>query len=297
MTEEKVETQKTELALAKQTAFGEKGLQVNSLEQASLVARTFISSGLVPKSFDSPAKVIVAIQAGREMGFGLFESLTKLHVVNGRVGMEAKAMKAKALQSGKCKSWKEEKIGVKGEDDEGYRITVERSDGQSGSVEFIWQEAVAAGLDGKDTYKKYADDMLWNRAVAKACRRWFDDIIFGVYTPEELVALPPEDSPQNFTETEKTVSEKVSAEMGQKPIEADFEQPHGTEVVQIPPSALSPEQFQEPAKPKTKKAKAIDKASQYYCELCKANFKGDACDSDEKGIYHSECGYEVSEIK
>ena len=183
------ETKNENTSIARQMVFNSGGIEIKNLEEAKLVAQTFISSQLVPKHFDTPAKVIVAIQVGREMGFTLMESLMKLHIINGKIGLEAKAMKAKALQSGKCKTWKEEKIGVAGEDSEGYRITVERTDGSGGSVEFTWQEAIVAELISKDAYKKYGDDMLWNRATSKCCRRWFDDILFGVYTDEELRSI------------------------------------------------------------------------------------------------------------
>ncbi len=178
---------------------GAAGIEPANLAEAKLIAETFISSQLVPKSFDTPAKIIVAYQAGKEMGMGLWESLTKLYVVNGRVGMEAKSMKGKALNSGKCRKWTEEKIGVVGEESEGYRITVERTDGSSGSVEYTWRDAMDAGLVGKDTYKKFADDMLWNRATSKCCRRWFEDVIYGVYTPEELQAIPPDQAYEPVT--------------------------------------------------------------------------------------------------
>lgn len=178
---------KTENAIvASQMQFNGGGLEVRTLTDMKLVAETFITSGLVPKHFNTTAKIIVAIQAGREMGFGFWESLTKLHVVNGRIGMEAKAMKAKALASGKCKVWKEEKIGTPGETDEGYEITIEREENQGGSVTFTRQDAITAGLANKENWKNYPDDMLWNRATSKACRRWFDDVIYVVYTPDEL---------------------------------------------------------------------------------------------------------------
>jgi recombinational DNA repair protein RecT len=52
------------------------------------------------------------------------------------------------------------------------------------------KDAKAAGLDGKDVWKKYPRNMLFGRAMTNGCR-WYCPDIFGgksVYTPEELNA-------------------------------------------------------------------------------------------------------------
>lgn len=271
--------------VAAKMSFNGAGLEVKTLTDMKLVAETFISSGLVPKSFNTAAKVIVAMQAGREMGFGFWESLMKLHVVNGRVGMEAKAMKAKALASGKCKSWKEEKVGETGKPTEGYKITVERAEGWGGEATFTSQDATAAGLANKDNWKNYRDDMLWNRTVSKTCRRWFDDVIFTIYTPEELESIKIEDVSNEVGLGVDALKERIDQK--KKPVKVNSKT-----VAAEPPAETEP--------PPTEK-----EPTGYHCKHCIKDYPGTAKelvatnvleDRGEGILTCAECGIEVQPI-
>jgi hypothetical protein len=54
-----------------------------------------------------------------------------------------------------------------------------RDNGDTMTAEFTHEMAVAAGLAGKQNYKKHPDDMMWARAVSKLCRRLFADCFAG----------------------------------------------------------------------------------------------------------------------
>jgi hypothetical protein len=51
---------------------------------------------------------------------------------------------------------------------------------------FTVEEAEAAQLLGKETWKKHRKDMLWARAVSQVARFFFPDSIKGLYTPDEI---------------------------------------------------------------------------------------------------------------
>jgi hypothetical protein len=54
-----------------------------------------------------------------------------------------------------------------------------------GTYTFTWNDAVAAGLDKQGTYVKFPADMLGWKAVARAVRFAFPDVIMG-YLPDEI---------------------------------------------------------------------------------------------------------------
>jgi hypothetical protein len=59
--------------------------------------------------------------------------------------------------------------------------------GVEGRATFDMQDAQQAGLAEKDIWQKYRQDMLFNRALARAQRRYAPDLFAGsVYTPGEL---------------------------------------------------------------------------------------------------------------
>jgi hypothetical protein len=55
-----------------------------------------------------------------------------------------------------------------------------------GTFEFTWDDAVAAGLAEQDTYVEYPKDMLYWRAVSRAAKFAFPEVITGVLLPEEI---------------------------------------------------------------------------------------------------------------
>ena len=64
-----------------------------------------------------------------------------------------------------------------------------------GQSSFSIDEAQAAGLAGKDNWKKYPSDMLFARALTRGARRYAPGIFGGapIYTPEEMGVDTDED--------------------------------------------------------------------------------------------------------
>jgi hypothetical protein len=73
-----------------------------------------------------------------------------------------------------------------------YEFTrlIKRADGkyieQKAKTSFSIKDSVAAGLDEKDNWKKYPSAMLDARAFMKGAREVASDIIFGLYSVDEL---------------------------------------------------------------------------------------------------------------
>jgi hypothetical protein len=136
-------------------------------------------------------------------------SLKNINIISGQVACNAQLMLSLALRNGVT-------YEVKEESDTGAKIEFRRGD-MSYVSEFSKKDAEAAGLTGKDNWKKYPKDMYFWRCVAKGIRRVAPDAVMGLYTPDEItegkyidvIDVPPEpDKMQTpLSELAKTVAE------------------------------------------------------------------------------------------
>lgn len=172
------------------------GLVLRNLADMKLAAETFINSNLVPSHFDSGAKVIVALQAGAELGFKPWQSLNQLHVVSGRVGISSTAIGGLIRSSGKCKYMKQHYKGKEGTDEFAAIVESKRiDDPTTHTTIFSVADAKTAQLwgKGKDNWTKYPKEMLMWRALSKHGRAFYGDVLCGFYTAEELSEIHPPD--------------------------------------------------------------------------------------------------------
>ncbi len=112
-------------------------------------------------------------------------ALRDYHVISGRPSMKSDAMLARFQQAGGSVKWSRyDEAGVSGV----------FSHPAGGSVEITWtiEQAKAANLSGKDVWKAYPRAMLRARCISEGIRTVFPACIVGVYTPEEVDAMPAE---------------------------------------------------------------------------------------------------------
>lgn len=105
------------------------------------------------------------------------------HVISGRPSMKADAMLARFQQAGGSVKWtRYDESAVSGV----------FSHPQGGSVEITWnmEQAKRANLSGKDVWKAHPRAMLRARCISEGIRTVFPACIVGVYTPEEIQAMP-----------------------------------------------------------------------------------------------------------
>ena len=187
--------------LAKTISFGDQGLEIQNMAQATLVADTMIASGLVPEGFRSTAKIIVAAQAAKELGKPLWWGLNNLYVIHGKVGISSAAVAGLILGSGKCVLWEVASVGTFPEDDFKIIIRSKRKDFENTCLtEFSIADAKTAGLWDKGTWKQYPKTMLTWRATAFHGRLHWSDVLAGQYTDAELTDVgPPLGAPECAT--------------------------------------------------------------------------------------------------
>jgi hypothetical protein len=159
--------------------------QMNALTAA---ATALHQSGFF-RDVTSQAQAMVKVMAGAEIGLPPFASMSGIHIVQGKPVLGANLVATL----------------VKNDPRYDYRVKEANNDrcvlewyegGQRvGESAFTMSEANAAGLTNKPTWKAYASDMLFARALTRGARRYAPGIFGGapIYTPEEMGVDTDED--------------------------------------------------------------------------------------------------------
>ena len=237
-------SEETQVAKVPEAKIGPMGIEVSTLEQMWWLSNRIIQSGLAPKDCKNAADLVVRAQYGMSVGLSFMQSIQCVANVNGRPSLWGHQVLGLITASGKCKSWTETVIGTDPtKDDYTVRITTERRDMEGVRiVEFSTAEARRAGLMNKDLYKTYPKDMLRHRAVARAAKQVYADVLSGLsVAEEERDIIDVTSQPAEATEAPKTlddVADAVVAKRGRKTKEEKPEAP--VEVVAEPATEEAP---------------------------------------------------------
>ena len=149
------------------------------------VAQKIANTPFVPTAFrGKPESVYAAVLYGEELGLGPMQSLTQIHVIEGKPSLAPEGMRGLVLKAG-------HRIDVKVAANDRVVLYGKRSDsGSEATVEWTMKDAQLAGLAGRGAWKTYPRAMLMARATSELCRMLFADIIAGLsYTPEEVLSI------------------------------------------------------------------------------------------------------------
>lgn len=195
-------------------AFGSRGVQLTSLEDAYRFAKYVAASGLAPKSFHTAEQVLVAVQWGAEVGFSPMQALQGIPVINGRPSIMVEPAMALAMASGLLIQRHDRFEG------EGLTrtaiVALVRKGGMAIERRFSVEDAKRAKLDGKDIWKGYPDRMLYARALGYALKDLFPDVLRGMAVAETLDEFGHEPA-------ERNVTPRRPAELGPDPLLAQLE--------------------------------------------------------------------------
>lgn len=128
------------------------------------------------------AQAMVKVMAGAEIGLPPFASMSGIHIVNGKPTLGANLI-ATLVKNDPRYDYR-----VKQADNRACILTWYEGGKAVGESGFTIEEANAAGLTGKQTWKAYASDMLFARALTRGARRYAPGIFGGapIYTPDEM---------------------------------------------------------------------------------------------------------------
>lgn len=157
------------------------------LNTAHKLATQIADTDFVPKAFRrKPEAVMAALLTGRELGLGPMTALQRIHVIEGKAGLDAQGMRAQVLAAG------HELWIVESTPDKCTAAGRRRGSEHVQQVTWTIQEARAAGLAGKGNWKSYPRQMLQARATAELCRLVAPDALGGLaYSSEELADEQP----------------------------------------------------------------------------------------------------------
>lgn len=176
----------------------------------------------------SEAQAIVKVMAGAELGLPPFASMSGIHIIQGKPVLGANVIAALVKNDPRYNY----RI-IKCDDTECIIEWLENGQ-KVGSAGFSMKEAQAAGLTGKDNWKRYPSDMLFARAISRGARRFAPGIFGGapVYTPDEMNLDTDEDGyieGEVVTEPESVKVTRLTAEEMDKDVVTILENSNGPE--------------------------------------------------------------------
>lgn len=176
--------------IPKNAVVGKHGIEIDTLEKLEAMADYVLKSGLAPKECNSVANIIVRAQMGMELGLSFMYSIQNIANINGRPAIWGDAIPALVLSSGLCAEFAGRFVGKDDgsyTDDFRYEVTARRKGHETASVvSFSVGDAKKAGLWGKNVWAPYPKDMMRHKAVARAAKIVFPDVLGGIACAEDI---------------------------------------------------------------------------------------------------------------
>lgn len=162
---------------------------VRSVDDLARIGKMMAVSGYFQDAREA-AQAAVKVQAGMEMGFGPFTSMTGIHIIQGRPSVGANLM-ASAVKTNPRYDYRVREMTDQACRIEFYEIIGGKRE-SIGVSEFTLADGKKAGTKNLD---KFPRNMLFARAMSNGIRWFCPDAFNGntVYTPEELGADVDED--------------------------------------------------------------------------------------------------------
>lgn len=159
----------------------ERALEPSTADGAVRIAGHLFNSKMFGKHAN-PDSILGAILLGRELGLGAMGSLRGIANIEGKYGLSADLMEALVLKSGKAEYFEPVELT-----DKRAIYRTKRVGRPERVMEFKLEEAERAKILKKDSgWEKWPLDMCKARCIARLARTIYPDVVFGLYTTEEL---------------------------------------------------------------------------------------------------------------
>lgn len=161
--------------------------------QARAELRAFVGdiegADLLPKHLKGkPADVYLTVMTGFELGLSPMQAIRSIHVIEGKPTMSADLMGALCMgRRDVCDYLRPVELSATVATYETRRVGWP----DAMRLSFTMEDAVRAGLTGKDNWKRYPAAMLKSRALSAIVRAAYPDLMLGIYDPEELEPAEP----------------------------------------------------------------------------------------------------------
>ena len=141
-----------------------------------------------------PEHAVAKVLAGQELGIGPMAAIRGFHMIKGKPSLSGELVATLIKRSGRYDFRSKVEATA-------ATVTIYDRGEALDPVTFTLDDAKAAGLTGNENYKKYAADMLFNRAIVRAARRHCPEVIGGaVYLEgdERIAEASAEDPVEAF---------------------------------------------------------------------------------------------------
>lgn len=156
-------------------------LSVNDL---TTVSKTFHESGMF-SDIKSASQAMVKIMAGAEVGLPAFQSMSGIHIIQGKPVIGAGLIASRVKGSGKYD------YKVKQMDEKACSIDFYQGKELIGNSTFTFDDAKKAQTKNLEKFPK---NMLFARAISNGVKWYCPDVFSGpVYVPEEMDAVQTEE--------------------------------------------------------------------------------------------------------
>lgn len=155
----------------------------NALGLKIAYAERLAQAGLLPAAYrQQPANVLLIVEQAEALGIPVMTALNGIHVIEGKPTISPHLMAGLVRQAG-------HKLRISGDDTHAVAEIIRADDpGFTFRSEWTLDRAKKAGLAGRGSWGKYPAAMLKARAISEVCRDACQEVVVGVYTPEELGA-------------------------------------------------------------------------------------------------------------
>jgi hypothetical protein len=145
------------------------------------LAQHLVTTGFLPVAVKTPAQAVAIILTGKELGLGPMQSLRSIYIVQGKPALAADLQLALFKRAGGKSVFKELTT-------EKAVLWLKHPNGDEHTETFTMQDAQAARVAGKDTWKQFPKAMLRSRVITAGLKSVGFEPTTGVYDPEELGA-------------------------------------------------------------------------------------------------------------
>lgn len=151
--------------------------RMSSLDEMRMFAQAAVRSRFY--GFKSEEEMLPLMIIAQSQGRSFTSVVEEYSVINGRPALKAESMLARFQKAGGHIKWTELSD---------TRCAAIFSHPQCDPVQIDWdmERAKAAGLAGRDMWKKFARNMLKARVISDGVRTAYPACLGGVYTPEEM---------------------------------------------------------------------------------------------------------------
>lgn len=139
----------------------------------------------IPSAYQqNPGAVVLALGFAESRGLDILTVVGSVAFVGGKPIIDATLQRALAKRAGYV-------VRITRADDQAATVEIHEGGQKLGEATYTIGHAQAAGLAGKDNWRKNTEDMLVARATTRAIRRFAPDVMTGVLAQDEADELDP----------------------------------------------------------------------------------------------------------